>query len=35
MIEANRLRKIGFSMPSSTLGEDAAFATSQGFQQIY
>ncbi|APJ04227.1 NAD-dependent epimerase/dehydratase family protein [Silvanigrella aquatica] len=35
MIEANRLRKIGFSMPSSTLGEDAAYATSQGFQQIY
>ncbi len=35
MIEANRLRKIGFSMPSSTLGEDAAYATSQGFQQIF
>jgi UDP-glucose 4-epimerase len=35
MIEANRLRKIGFSVPSSTLGEDEAYATSQGFQQIY
>lgn len=35
MIEANRLRKIGFSMPSSTLGEDAAYATTQGFQQIF
>lgn len=35
MIEANRLRKIGFSMPSSILGEDAEYAASQGFQQIY
>nr|BFD31678.1 NAD-dependent epimerase/dehydratase family protein [Pigmentibacter ruber] len=35
MIEANRLRKIGFSMPSSSLGEDVAYATSQGFQQIF
>ena len=35
MIEANRLRKIGFSMPSSTLGEDEAYASSQGFQQIF
>ncbi|RDB35990.1 MAG: NAD-dependent epimerase/dehydratase family protein [Spirobacillus cienkowskii] len=35
MIEANRLRKIGFSIPSSTLGEDAAYASSQGFQRIF
>ncbi|BBH53656.1 NAD-dependent epimerase/dehydratase family protein [Fluviispira sanaruensis] len=35
MIEANRLRQIGFSVPSSTLGEDEEYATSQGFQRIY
>ncbi|MES2613992.1 MAG: NAD-dependent epimerase/dehydratase family protein [Bdellovibrionota bacterium] len=34
MIEANRLREIGFSVPSATLGEDEAYATTHGFQKI-
>lgn len=35
MIESVRLRKIGFSTPSpTTLGEDKAYASIQGFQRI-
>lgn len=34
MIEANRLREIGFSVPSIILGEDEAYATSHGFQKV-
>ncbi len=34
MIEANRLREIGFSMPSTVLGEDKAYATTHGFRKM-
>jgi UDP-glucose 4-epimerase len=34
MIEANRLREIGFSIPSSILGEDEAYATTHGFKKV-
>lgn len=34
MIEANRLREVGFSIPSSILGEDEAYATTHGFQAV-
>ena len=35
MIEANRLREIGFSVPSTILGEDEAYATAHGFQKVH
>ncbi len=34
MIEADRLREIGFSIPSSILGEDEAYASTHGFQKV-
>jgi UDP-glucose 4-epimerase len=34
MIEANRLREIGFSIPSSMLGEDEAYASLHGFKKV-
>ena len=35
MIEANRLREIGFSIPSTILGEDEAYATTHGFRKVH
>ncbi len=35
MIEADRLRNVGFAIPSSGLGEDESSTPDQGFERVY